>query len=45
LQRSSVQVNNATQPPSLYEIRSIDLPVISGARLPGWIGQWFELLD
>jgi len=45
LQRSSVQVNNATPPPSLYEIRSVDLPVISGARLPGWIGQWFELLD
>jgi hypothetical protein len=45
LRRSSVPVNNATPPPSLYEIRSNDLPVISGARLPGWIGQWLELVD
>jgi hypothetical protein len=44
LQRSSVSVDNAP-PPSVYEIRSVDLPVISGARLPGWIGQWIELLD
>jgi hypothetical protein len=45
LQRSSVSVSHATPPPSLYEVRSIDLPVITGARLPGWIGQWLELLD
>jgi len=44
LQRASVSVDNAP-PPSVYEIRSVDLPVISGARLPGWIGQWIELLD
>lgn len=45
LQRSTVSVNDGAPPLSLYEIRSVDLPVISGARLPGWIGQWFELLD
>ncbi len=45
LRRSSVPVNNATPPASVYEIRSNDLPVISGARLPGWIGQWLELVD
>ncbi len=45
LRRSGVSADSAGPNASLHEIRSIDLPVISGAQLPGWIGSWFELLD
>ncbi len=31
--------------PSVYEVRSKEPPVISGARLPLWVGQWIALLD
>ena len=45
LRRSGVPSGNGEPQSSLHEVRSIDLPVICAARLPGWIGQWLELSE